>query len=131
MSDSAKVQKIIDELKELSLMEASELVKAIEETFDVSATAAVAAAPVAAAGDAGAAGGAEEKSEYTVKVTGFDDSKKIAVIKAVKTAMGVGLGEAKGKVEEGEFVVAENAKKEDAEKMKDELAAAGATVELV
>lgn len=123
-----KVQKIIDELKDLTLMEASELVKAIEETFDVSAAApvaAMAAAPVAEAGEA-----APEKSEFNVKVTAVDAAKKIAVIKAVKTALGIGLGEAKAKVEEGEFMVAENVKKEDAEQMKADLAAAGATVEL-
>jgi large subunit ribosomal protein L7/L12 len=125
----SKVETILEHLKDLSLMEASELVKAIEETFGVSA-----AAPVAvAAASAPAAGGApvEEKSEFTVKVTAVDAAKKIAVIKEVKTIMNIGLADAKTKVEEGTFVVAENIKKEDAAKMKDLLSGAGATVELV
>jgi large subunit ribosomal protein L7/L12 len=125
MSD--KVQKIIDQLKELTLIEASELVKAIEDTFGVSAAApvaAVAAAPVAAAP------AAEEKSEFNVKVTDVPADKKIAVIKAVKTILGIGLAEAKAKVEGVPFVVAENAKKEDANKFKEDLVAAGATVVL-
>ena len=79
-----KVEKIIESLKDLTLMEASDLVKAIEETFDVSASAPVAA--VAAAPVAGAAA-AEEKTEFDVKVTGYDDSKKISVIKVVKKYM--------------------------------------------
>jgi len=125
----SKVETIIDQLKELSLLEASELVKAIEETFDVSA-----AAPVAAVAAAPAAGGeaaaAEEKTEFTVKVTEFDASKKIAVIKEVKNILNIGLADAKGKVEGGEFVVAENVKKEEAEELKNKLSAAGATVVL-
>jgi large subunit ribosomal protein L7/L12 len=124
----SKVETILEHLKELSLMEASELVKAIEETFGVSAAApvAVAAAAPAAAGEAQV-----EKSEFTVKVTAVDAAKKIAVIKEVKTIMNIGLADAKTKVEEGNFVVAENIKKEDAAKMKDVLSGAGATVELV
>lgn len=126
MSD--KVQKIIDELKELTLMEASELVKAIEETFDVSAAAPVAA--VAAAPSSGDAPAAEEKTEFNVKVTEVPSDKKIAVIKAVKSILNIGLADAKGKVEGAPFVVAEGAKKEDAEKYKEDLTAAGATVVL-
>lgn len=127
----SKVETIIEQLKDLSLMEASELVKAIEETFGVSAAApvAVAVAGPAASADAGAA--AAEKSEFTVKVTAVDAAKKIAVIKEVKTILNIGLADAKAKVEEGSFVVAENVKKEDAAKMKDVLSGAGATVELV
>jgi large subunit ribosomal protein L7/L12 len=129
---SAKVDSIIKELKELSLLEASELVKAIEETFDVSAAAPVAAvaAPAAGAvaGDQGEA--AEEKTEFTVKVTEVPADKKIAVIKVVKNALNIGLAEAKTKVEAAPFVVLENAKKEDAEKLKTDLSGAGATVTL-
>jgi large subunit ribosomal protein L7/L12 len=129
---SAKVDSIIKELKELSLLEASELVKAIEETFDVSAAAPVAAvaAPAAgvAAGDSGEA--VEEKTEFTVKVTEVPADKKIAVIKVVKNALNIGLAEAKTKVEGTPFVVLENAKKEDADKLKTELSGAGATVAL-
>lgn len=125
----SKVETILEHLKELTLMEASELVKAIEETFGVSAAAPVAVAAAAApAADAGSA--AAEKSEFTVKVTAVDAAKKIAVIKEVKTLMNIGLADAKAKVEEGSFVVAENVKKEDAQKMKDVLSGAGATVEL-
>ena len=126
MSD--KVNKIIDELKELTLIEASELVKAIEETFDVSAAAPVAAMAVAPAG--GDVPAAEEKTEFNVKVTEVPADKKIAVIKAVKSILNVGLADAKSKVEGAPFVVAENAKKEDAEKFKQDLTVAGATVVL-
>lgn len=125
---SEKVEKIVEQLKELTLIEASELVKAIEETFDV--TAAAPAAVAIAAPAAGAAPVAEEKSEFNVKITGFDAAKKIAVIKVVKTILNIGLADAKAKVEGGEFVIAEAVKKEDAEKMKEELAGAGATVSL-
>ena len=125
----SKVETILEHLKDLSLMEASELVKAIEETFGVSAAAPVAVA--AAAAPAAGAAPAEEKTEFTVKVTAVDAAKKIAVIKEVKTLMNIGLADAKTKVEEGAFVVAENVKKEDANKMKDVLSGAGATVELV
>jgi large subunit ribosomal protein L7/L12 len=124
MSD--KVQKIIDQLKTLSLLEASELVKAIEETFNVSAAAPVAAAPVAAAPVAAA----EEKTEFTVKVTEVPGDKKISVIKAVKTLLNIGLADAKTKVESAPFVVAENIPKEEANKYKDQLSTAGATVTL-
>ena len=126
---SKTIEKIIEDLKGLTLMEASELVKAIEETFDVSA------APVAGAVMAGpAAGGeaeaAEEKTEFDVKVTEVPADKKIAVIKAVKNILNVGLAEAKTKVESAPFTLVEGAKKEDADKYKDDLSAAGATVEL-
>lgn len=127
----SNVEKIIEQLKELTLLEASELVKAIEETFNVTASAPVAMAAAPVAGGEAASAGAEEKSEYNVKITGTDAAKKIAVIKEVKTIMNIGLADAKAKVEGGEFVVAENVKKEEANKMKEALTAAGATVELV
>lgn len=123
----SKVDTILEHLKELSLMEASELVKAIEETFGVSAAAPVA---MAAAAPTDAAPAVAEKSEFTVKVTAVDAAKKIAVIKEIKTMLNIGLADAKTKVEEGAFVVAENVKKDEANKMKDALSAAGATVEL-
>jgi large subunit ribosomal protein L7/L12 len=122
------VSKIVDLLKDLSLMEASDLVKQIEETFGVSAAAPVAMAAAPVAGGAPAA--AEEKTEFTVKVTGGDAAKKISVIKEVKNLMNIGLAEAKTMVESGEFVVAENVKKEEAEAMKTKLSEAGATVVL-
>jgi len=126
MSD--KVSKIIKELKELTLLEASELVKAIEETFDVSAAAPV--APVATAVANREAPAAEEKTEFNVKVTEFAADKKIAVIKAVKNMLNIGLADAKKKVESAPFVVGENVKKEEAEDMKAKLTEAGATVVL-
>jgi large subunit ribosomal protein L7/L12 len=125
----SQVDTIIEQLKSLTLMEASELVTAIEETFGVSAAAPVAMAAPAAGGAAAPA--AEEKSEFTVKVTATDAAKKISVIKEVKTMMNIGLADAKTKVEGGEFVVAENVKTEEANKMKEALTAAGATVQLV
>jgi large subunit ribosomal protein L7/L12 len=124
----SKVEKLIDSLKELSLMEASELVTAIEETFGVSASApvAMAAAPVAGA----VAEEAVEKSEFNVKVTEVPADKKISVIKEVKNILNIGLAEAKTKVESAPFVLIEGANKEDANKFKDLLSAAGATVSL-
>lgn len=126
----SKVQTIVDQLKDLSLLEASELVTAIEDTFNVSAAApaAVAVAGPAAGGDAGAA--AEEKTEFDVVVKDVAADKKIAIIKVVKTAMNIGLADAKAKVEAAPFKVLEGAKKEDAEKLKEELVAAGASVTL-
>lgn len=125
----SKVQTIIDELKTLSLLEAAELVKSIEETFGVSASApvAVAGAPVAAsAGDAPA----EEKTSFNIKVSDVPADKKIAVIKVVKNVLNIGLAEAKTKVESAPFVLVENASKDDANKYKEELVAAGASVSL-
>ncbi len=124
----SKVEKLIDSLKELTLMEASELVTAIEETFGVSAAApvAMAAAPVAGA----VAEEAVEKSEFNVKVTEVPADKKISVIKEVKNILNIGLAEAKTKVESAPFVLVEGANKEDANKFKDLLSAAGATVSL-
>lgn len=127
---SEKVQKIVEQLKELTLIEAAELVKAIEETFGVSAAApvAVAASPSAAA----PAGGAQEeaKTEFDVVLESVPADKKIAVIKVVKTLTNTGLAEAKAIVEGAPKTILTGAKKEDAEKAKNELIAAGATVTL-
>ncbi len=125
----SKVQTIIDELKTLSLLEAAELVKAIEETFGVSAAAPV--ATMAAAPAAGAdAPAVEEKTSFNVKVNEVPADKKIAVIKVVKTILNIGLADAKTKVETAPFVMLENVSKDDANKYKEELTAAGATVSL-
>lgn len=124
MSD--KVQKIVDAVSELSLMEVSELVKALEDKFGVSA------APVMAAGMMPAAAGAaaEEKTEFTVVITN-GGSNKIGAIKAVRTLKPeLGLADAKKFVETTPAVVAENVDKETAEKAKAVLEEAGATVEL-
>ena len=117
---------IIDALKEMTLLEASELVKAIEDTFGVSAAApaAVVAAPAAGAGAA-----EEEKTEFDVVLEGFGDNK-IQVIKAVRELTNLGLKEAKEVVEGAPKAVLEGAKKEDAEAAKEKLEAAGAAVTL-
>lgn len=116
---------IIDALKEMTLLEASELVKAIEDTFGVSAAApaAVVAAPAAGAAVA------EEKTEFDVVLEGFGDNK-IQVIKAVRELTNLGLKEAKEVVEGAPKAVLEGAKKEDAEAAKEKLEAAGAAVTL-
>ena len=116
---------IIDALKEMTLLEASELVKAIEDTFGVSAAApaAVVAAPAAGAAEA------EEKTEFDVVLEGFGDTK-IQVIKAVRELTSLGLKEAKEVVEGAPKAVLEGAKKEDAEAAKEKLEAAGAAVTL-
>ena len=118
-------EEIIDALKEMTLLEASELVKAIEETFGVSAAAPVAA--VAAAPAAGAAAEEEEKTNFDVVLEGFGDNK-IAVIKVVRALTSLGLKEAKEVVEGAPKAVLEGAKKEDAEAAKKQLEEAGATV---
>lgn len=122
-------EKLIEEISNMSVLELSELVKALEEKFGVSA-----AAPVAVAGAAPAAGGdapaAEAKTEFKVTLQGGGD-EKIKVIKALRSVKkDLGLADAKKAVEEAPYVVAEGVSKEDAEKMKKELEAAGATVEL-
>jgi len=116
---------IIDALKEMTLLEASELVKAIEDTFGVSAAApaAVVAAPAAGAAEAG------EETGFGVVLEGFGDNK-IQVIKAVRELTNLGLKEAKEVVEGAPKAVLEGAKKEDAEAAKEKLEAAGAAVTL-
>lgn len=119
-------KKIADMLETMTVLEVSELVKALEEKFGVSAAApmAVAAAPVAAEADAG-----EEKTEFTVELSEIG-ANKIAVIKVVKAAAGIGLKEAKELVESAPATVKEGIVKEDAEALKKELEEAGAKVEL-
>ena len=119
-------EEIIDALKEMTLLEASELVKAIEETFGVSAAAPVA---VAAAGPAAPAEEEEEKTNFDVELTVFG-SNKIAVIKVVRALTSLGLKEAKEAVEGAPKVLIEGANKEAAEDAKKQLEEAGATVTL-
>ncbi|MBR4507137.1 MAG: 50S ribosomal protein L7/L12 [Alphaproteobacteria bacterium] len=119
----ADIQKLVEELSKLTVLEAVELSKALEETWGVSAAAAVAVA----AGPAAAA--AEEKTEFDV-VLADAGANKLAVIKAVKDITGLGLGEAKALVESAPKAVKEGVAKEDAEKMKATLEAAGAKVEM-
>ena len=116
---------IIDALKEMTLLEASELVKAIEDTFGVSAAAPAAVVAAPAAG----AEAAEEKTNFDVVLEGFGDNK-IAVIKVVRELTSLGLKEAQEVVESAPKAVLEGAKKEDAEAAKEKLEAAGAAVSL-
>ncbi len=118
---------ILETISNMTVMEVVDLISAMEEKFGVSAAAAVAAAPAAAAGDAGAA--VEEKTEFDVVLGGFGDNK-VAVIKAVRAATGLGLKEAKGLVESAPAPVKEGASKEEADELKAKLEEAGATVEL-
>ena len=129
---SAKTDEILDSLKSLSLLEASELVKQIEEAFGVSAAASagvVMAAPGAAAGGESAEA-AEEKTEFEVVLESFDASSKIKVLKEVRNATGLGLGEAKALVEAAPKTIKEGATKEDAEALKKAIEAVGGKVTL-
>lgn len=128
MSD--KVQKILDEIKELSLLEASQLVKSLEEAFGVSAAA---AAPVMVAGAAGGGGAAaapaEEKTEFTVVLTNVG-TNKINTIKVVREVTSLGLKEAKDLVDGAPKTLKEGVSKDEAEAIKKKFADAGAAVEL-
>ncbi len=123
-----KVAEIVDKIKGLSLVEASELKTALEEEFGVSA-----ATPVMVAGGVAASGGeavaTEEKTEFNVVLTGVGD-KKINVIKVVRAHTGLGLKEAKELVDKAPNTVKEGITKDEAEKLKKEFEDAGATVEL-
>ncbi|ERL03385.1 50S ribosomal protein L7/L12 [Mitsuokella sp. oral taxon 131] len=119
-------EEIMEAIEGMTVLELSELVKAMEEKFGVSAAAPVA---VAAAGGAAAAAGGEEKTEFTVVLTAVGD-KKINVIKAVREATGLGLKEAKALVDGAPAPIKENAPKADAEALKAKLEEAGAKVEL-
>ena len=118
---------ILEAIASMTVLEVSELVKAMEEKFGVTAAAPVA---VAAAGAAPAAAAAEEKTEFTVMLKSFDATKKIPVIKEVRALTGLGLKEAKDLVEAGNKPVKENVSKDEAAKMKQQLEAAGAVVEI-
>ena len=122
----ADIAKLVEELSKLTVMEAAELAKALEEEWGVSAAAAVAVAGPAAGGDAPAA---EEKDEFDVVLTG-DGGKKIQVIKEVRAITGLGLTEAKGLVEGAPKAVKEGVSKAEAEEIKGKIEAAGGTVEL-
>jgi large subunit ribosomal protein L7/L12 len=124
----ATAAELIEEIKKMSVLELSELVKALEEEFGVSATAAVAAAP-AGAPAADGAGAEEESSTVDVVLTGPGD-KKIQVIKVVRAATGLGLKEAKALVDEAPKPVKESIEREEGEKLKGEIEEAGGTVEL-
>ena len=123
----SNVETILESIEKLTLLEAAELVKAMEEKFGVSAAApvAVAAAPAAAAAE----GGAEEASEVTV-VLAEAGANKIAVLKEVRAITGLGLKEAKDLVDGAPKAIKENIKKDEAEELKKKLEEAGATVEI-
>lgn len=123
----ADIQKIVDDLSSLTVLEAAELAKILEEKWGVSAAAPVAVA--AAAGGAGDAAAAEEKTEFDVVLTGAGD-KKINVIKEVRAITSLGLKEAKDLVEGAPKPVKEGVDKDEAEKIKKQLEDAGASVEL-
>jgi large subunit ribosomal protein L7/L12 len=117
---------ILDAIASMTVLEASELVKAMEEKFGVTAAVAVAAAPGAAAG----AAAAEEQTEFNVSLEAADPAKKIAVIKAVREVTGLGLKEAKDLVDGAPKVLKEGVSKEDAAKIKETIEAAGGTVKI-
>src|ERR671923_3110207 len=124
----ATATELIEEIKKMSVLELSELIKALEEEFGVSATAVAAAAPAAAgAGDGAAA--EEESSTVDVVLTGAGD-KKIQVIKVVRAATGLGLKEAKALVDEAPKPVKEGIEREEADKLRSDLEEAGAIVEV-
>jgi large subunit ribosomal protein L7/L12 len=126
----ADLNKLVDDLSALTVLEAAELAKMLEEKWGVSAAAAVAvAAAPGAGGGAAAAPVVEEKTEFDVILTG-DGGKKINVIKEVRAITGLGLTEAKTLVESAPKAVKEGISKADAEKIKKQLEDAGATVEL-
>ena len=120
---------ILDAIAGMTVLEVSELVKAMEEKFGVTAAAPVAAAAGPAAG-AAPADAVEEQTEFDVILTGFGDGKKIGVIKEVRAITGLGLKEAKELVEGDNSVVKEGVSKDDAASVKEKLEAAGATVEV-
>ena len=129
---SAKTDEILESLKTLSLLEASELVKQIEEAFGVSAAASAGAVVMAAPGAAGGGGGeaAEEKTEFDVILESFDASAKIKVLKAVRNATGLGLGDAKALVEAAPKPIKEGISKDEAEALKKEIEEVGGKVTL-
>jgi large subunit ribosomal protein L7/L12 len=125
---STTTDQILESLKTLSLLEASELVKQIEETFGVSAAAS--AGVVMAAPTAGPAEVVDEKTEFDVVLEGFDAASKIKVLKAVREATGLGLGEAKALVEAAPKTVKEGISKDDAEALKKSIEEVGGKVSI-
>ena len=128
---SAKTDEILESLKSLSLLEAADLVKQIEEAFGVSAAATAGVVMAAPGAEAGAAAEPEEEqTEFAVHLESFEASAKIKVLKAVREATGLGLAEAKGLVEKAPTLVKEGLPKEAAEDLKKKIEAAGGKVEL-
>jgi len=132
MSDTEKIEKIVELIKNLSLLEAFELVKSLEKTFGIDASAyARAAAPTApAAGGGAAAPAVEEKTEFDVILESVPADKKLAVLKVVRTITGLGLKEAKDLVESAPKPIKEKASKADADTFKKQVEEAGGKVAL-
>ena len=126
---AATKEEILEAIASMTVLEVSELVKAMEEKFGVSAAAPVAIA-AAGAGAAPAAAAAEEQTEFNVILKAFDETKKIAVIKEVRAVTGLGLKEAKDLVEGAPKPLKEGISKEDAAKIKEQVTAAGGTIEI-
>jgi large subunit ribosomal protein L7/L12 len=127
---AATKEEILEAIASMTVLEVSELVKAMEEKFGVSAAAPVAVAAVGAAPAGGAAAAAEEQTEFTVMLKAFEETKKIAVIKEVRAVTSLGLKEAKDLVEGAPKPIKEGVSKEEAAKIKDQITAAGGTVEI-
>ncbi|GHT57366.1 50S ribosomal protein L7/L12 [Spirochaetia bacterium] len=122
---------ILEAIASMTVLEVSELVKALEEKFGVSAAAPVAVAAVGGAAAGGApAAAAEEQTEFTVTLKAFDEAKKIAVIKEVRAVTGLGLKEAKDLVEGAPKPLKEGVSKDEAAKIKESVTAAGGTVDI-
>ncbi len=126
---ASSTQEWIDELKQISVLELSERIKALEEEFGVSATAVAAAAPAGGGGGGEAAAEEEEQTAFDVILTSSGD-KKIQVIKVVRAATGLGLTEAKALVDEAPGPIKEGIEKEEADKLKADLEEAGGSVEV-
>jgi large subunit ribosomal protein L7/L12 len=127
---AATKEEILEAIASMTVLEVSELVKAMEEKFGVSAAAPVAVAVAGAAPGAAPAEAAEEQTEFNVILKAYDDTKKIAVIKEVRAVTGLGLKEAKDLVEGAPKPLKENVTKDEAAKIKDAVTAAGGTVEI-
>ena len=126
---SKKQDEILDAISKLTVIELSELIKAMEEKFDVSASAAVAVAPAGAAAPGATSAGGEEKTEFDVILTAAGDNK-VSVIKAVRAATSLGLKEAKDLVDSAPKPVKEGVPKKEADELKKQLEEAGAKVEV-
>jgi len=127
---AATKEEILEAIAGMTVLEVSELVKMMEEKFGVSAAAPVAVAAVAAPGAAGGGEAAEEKTEFNVILKAYDETKKIPVIKEVRAVTGLGLKEAKDLVEGAPKPLKEGVSKEEAAKIKEQVTAAGGTVEI-
>ena len=127
---AATKEEIIEAISSMTVLEVSELVKALEEKFGVSAAAPVAVAVGAPAAGAAAPAAVEEQTEFNVILKAYDDTKKIAVIKEVRAVTGLGLKEAKDLVEGAPKPLKESVTKEEAAKIKESITAAGGTVDI-